>query len=198
MQRAARLKDVSGDAQYTNRPGGAPAAGDDARIGYRCSSRSSAPSWDPVATRGWWPAISRPLPRYLPDDDVVAALDLALAENPNPDYLVETLQPALKKVTGHEYEVLDRSTRDVTGAYARTMVMIRDGDIGLWPGYAARSYPLIRPSQKAAETAAAIEAGGGAVAPTRKPGWEPPPPTTRRARETSDQGEPVVTDAESI
>ncbi len=142
--------------------------------------------------------ISRPLPRYLPDDDVVAALDLALAENPNPDYLVETLQPALKRVTGHEYEVLDRSTRDVTGAYARTMVMIRDGDIGLWPGYAARSYPLIRPSQKAAETAAAIEAGGGAVAPTRKPGWEPPPPTTRRARETSDQGEPVVTDAESI
>jgi hypothetical protein len=140
--------------------------------------------------------ISRPLPRYLPDEDVVAALDLAFAENPDPDYLVETLQPALRQVTGHDYEVLDRSTRDVTGAFSKTMVMIRDGDIGLWPGFAARSYPLIRPSDKTAATAAAIQAAEGAVAPQRKPGWEPPPPTTRQARETSDQGEPLVTETE--
>lgn len=136
--------------------------------------------------------ISRPLPRHLPDEDVVAALDLALAENPNPAYLVETLRPALRKVSGHDYEVLDRSSADVTGAFSRTQVMIRDGDIGLWPGYAARSYPLIRPSSKTSETAAAIEASEGVAAPKRKPGWEPPAATTRLARETSDQGAPVV------
>jgi hypothetical protein len=139
--------------------------------------------------------ISRPLPRDLLDEDVVAALDLALAENPDPDYLVETLQPALRQVTGRDLEVLDRSTRDVTAAFGKTMVMIRDGDVGLWPGYAARSYPLIRPSQKAAETAATIEAVEGVASPKRKPGWEPPAPTTRQARETSDLGAPLV-DAE--
>ncbi len=136
--------------------------------------------------------ISRPLPRYLPDEDVVAALDVAFAGNPNPEYLVETLRPALRTVTGHDYEVLDRSARDVTGAFSRTMVMIRDGDIGLWPGFAARSYPLIRPSAKTAETAAAIEAGEGVAVPKRKPGWEPPPATSRRDRETADQGAPVL------
>ncbi len=139
--------------------------------------------------------ISRPMPRDLLDEDVVAALDLAFAENPNPDYLVETLRPALRRVTGRDLEVLDRSTRDVTGAFSRTMVMIRDGDIGLWPGYAARSYPLIRPSPRAAETAAAIEAVEGVTTPKRKAGWEPPPPPTRQARETSDRGAPLV-DAE--
>lgn len=136
--------------------------------------------------------ISRPLPRDLLDEDVVAALDLALAENPDPAYLVETLPPALHKVTGRDLEVLDRSTRDVTGAYGKTMVMIRDGAIGLWPGYAARSYPLIRPSQKATETAATIEAVEGVAAPKRKPGWEPPAPTRRQERETSDRGVPLV------
>jgi hypothetical protein len=140
--------------------------------------------------------ISRPLPRDLPDEQVVEALGIALEVNPNPDYLVETLPDALKQVTGRDLQVLDRSVRDVTGRYAKTMVMIRDGDVGLWPGYAARSYPLIRPSERAAETAATIEAAEGVAAPKRKPGWEPPAPTTRQARETSDQGAPVVTDAE--
>jgi hypothetical protein len=135
--------------------------------------------------------ISRPLPRQLLDEDVVAALDLALAENPNPAYLVETLRPALHQVTGHDYEVLDRSSSDVTGAFSRTQVMIRDGSIGLWPGYAARSYPLIQPSVKASQTAAAIEAGDGSAAPKRKPGWEPAKPTSRRDRETADRGEAV-------
>ncbi len=95
-------------------------------------------------------------------------------------------------MTGRDYEVLDRSVRDVTGAFTKTMVMIRDGDIGLWPGFAARSYSLIRPSDRAAETAAAIQAGEGAEAPKRKPGWEPPAPTTRRERETLEQGAPVA------
>ena len=62
--------------------------------------------------------------------------------------------------------------------------MIRDGDVGRWPGYAAMSYPLIAPSDKAEETRAAIVAadaaeGGPAPAPGRLPGWEPPPPVER-------------------
>ncbi len=124
--------------------------------------------------------IARPMPRDLLDEDVVAALDIALAANPDPRYLVETLRPALLQVTGRSFEVLDRSVQDVTDSYAKTMVMIRDGDIGLWPGYAARSYPLIRPSQKVAETAAIIE--GESAAPKRKPGWEPPAPRSARVR----------------
>jgi hypothetical protein len=128
--------------------------------------------------------ISRPLPRYLPDEDVVAALELAMAETPNPDYLVETLPAALRKVTGKNYQVLDRSVRDVTGAFSKTYVMIRDGDVGSWPGYAAMSYPLIAPSAKTEETRAAIAAAdapeeGGATSPVHKPGWEPPPPIHR-------------------
>ena len=131
--------------------------------------------------------ISRPLPRDLPDDDVVAALDIAFRHNPDPGYLVETLRPALLEVTGHDYEVLDRSVRDVTGAFTKTMVMIRDGDIGLWPGYAARSYPLIRPPAKVDATAAAIAASeGGATSGAEagkpswyKTGWEPPTPPAR-------------------
>ena len=87
--------------------------------------------------------ISRPLPRGMRDEDVVAALEKALAANPNPAYLVETLPDALREVTGRDYQVLDRSTWDVTGDFGKTMVMIRDGDVGLWPGYAARAYPLL-------------------------------------------------------
>jgi hypothetical protein len=134
--------------------------------------------------------ISRPLPRYLSDDDVVAALDIAFQQNPDPGYLVETLRPALLEVTGHDYEVLDRSVRDVTGAFSKTMVMIRDGDIGLWPGFAARSYPLIRSTEKTAETTAAI--GGPDAPPQRKPGWEPPVPTTPQQRETIEHSAPLI------
>ena len=130
--------------------------------------------------------ISRPLPRDLPDEQVIAALELALAVDPNPAYLVETLPPALRQVTGRErLEVMDRSVRDVTGAFAKTLVMIRDGDVGRWPGYAAMSYPLIVPSAKAEETRAAIiaaDAPAGSEAPSTgpKPGWAPPPPPERR------------------
>lgn len=127
--------------------------------------------------------ISRPLPRVLPDEQVVEALDLAFAANPDPAYLVETLPPALRQVSGRDFEVLDRSVRDVTGAFTKTMVMIRDGDVGSWPGYAAMSYPLIRPSAKAEETRAAIaaaDAPDGAKPQGPKPGWAPPPPLERR------------------
>jgi hypothetical protein len=128
--------------------------------------------------------ISRPLPRDLPDEQVLEALDLAFQVDPDPAYLVETLPPALRKVTGRErLQVLDRSVRDVTGAFAKTMVMIRDGDVGRWPGYAAMSYPLLVPSSKAEETLAAIiaadAAGDDGAPPQRKPGWEPPPPPER-------------------
>src|SRR5687768_7539335 len=130
--------------------------------------------------------ISRPLPRDLPDEDVIAALELALAVDPNPAYLVETLPPALRQVTGREsLQVLDRSTRDVTGAFGKVQVMIRDGDVGHWPGYDATSYPLLLPAAKAEGTRAAIAAAaasaGNVEAPSGpKPGWEPPPPLPRR------------------
>jgi hypothetical protein len=125
--------------------------------------------------------ISRPMPRDLPDEQVVAALEIALQTDPNPAYLVETLPPALHEVTGRNLQVLDRSVRDVTGAFSKTLVMIRDGDVGRWPGYAAMSYPLIAPSEKVEEARSAIvaadaAAGGPPPAPERKPGWEPPPP----------------------
>ncbi len=128
--------------------------------------------------------ISRPMPRDLRDEDVVAALELALAEHPDPGYLVETLPPALKQVTGRDLQVMDRSVRDVTGAFTKVQVMIRDGDVGRWPGYDAMSYSLLAPSHKAEETRAAIlaaDAPGGDEAPSGpKPGWEPPPPVKRR------------------
>lgn len=131
--------------------------------------------------------ISRPLPRDLPDEQVVEALELALGTDPDPRYLVETLPAALKKVTGRDFQVLDRSVQDVTGAFAKTFVMIRDGDVGRWPGYAAMSYPLIGSSSKAEETRAAIvaadavSAGEQSTAPAGpKPGWAPPPPIDRR------------------
>lgn len=130
--------------------------------------------------------ISRPLPRDLPDEQVVAALELALEGNPNPEYLVETLPGALKQVTGRELQVLDRSVRDVTGRYAKSMVMIRDGDVGHWRGYDVLSYPLLDRSAKAEETQAALAAADAPAepsptSPVGKPGWAPPPPVERRS-----------------
>jgi hypothetical protein len=96
---------------------------------------------------------------------------------------VETLPAALKQVTGRDLQVLDRSVRDVTGAFTKTMVMIRDGDVGRWPGYAAMSYPLLAPSRKAEETRAAIAAADtpeGEAPSGPKPGWAPPAPVDRR------------------
>ena len=61
-------------------------------------------------------------------------------------------------MTGRDLQVLDRSVRDVTGAFSKVQVMIRDGDVGHWPGYDAMSYPLLAPSAKAEETRAAIAA----------------------------------------
>ena len=126
--------------------------------------------------------ISRPLPRDLPDEQVLAALEIALASDPNPDDLVETLPPALRQVTGHRYEVLDRSASDVTGAFRRSQVMIRDGAVGLWPGYQARAYPMLSTSRNTERTRAAIVAADGTPAdtpgptnPVGKPGWSPPP-----------------------
>ena len=128
--------------------------------------------------------VSRPLPRDLPDEQVIEAIELALAADPNPAYLVETLPAALKRITGRDLQVMDRSVRDVTGAYSKVQIMIRDGDVGRWPGYDAMSYPLIAPSDKAEATRLAILAadvpdGDGAPAGP-KPGWEPPPPPARR------------------
>jgi len=137
------------------------------------------PSRDPMMAY-----ISRPMPRDLLDEQVVAALELAFAADPNPAYLVETLPPALKQVTGRDLQVLDRSVRDVTGAFSKVQVMIRDGDVGRWPGYDAMSYPLLAPSSKVEETRAAIvaaDAPEGSEPPSGpKPGWAPPPPLERR------------------
>jgi hypothetical protein len=138
------------------------------------------PSRDPRMTY-----ISRPMPRDLPDEQVVAALELALAADPNPAYLVETLPAALRQVTGRDLQVLDRSVRDVTGAFTKVQVMIRDGDVGSWPGYAAMSYPLITPSEEAEAVRAAIIAADAASSDSDappagpKPGWGPPPPPDR-------------------
>jgi hypothetical protein len=128
--------------------------------------------------------VSRPLPRDLPDEQVLEALEAALRVDPHPAHLVETLPPALKRVTGRDFQVLDRSVRDVTGAFMKMQVMIRDGDVGRWPGYAAMSYPLIAPSERAEAARAAIiaadAASGDEAAPAGpKPGWEPPPPPDR-------------------
>jgi hypothetical protein len=137
------------------------------------------PSRDPRMTY-----ISRPMPRDLPDEQVVEALEIALAADPNPAALVETLPAALKRVTGRDLEVLDRSVRDVTGAFTKVQVMVRDGGVGLWPGVEATAYPLIVPSDKAEQTRAAIIAAdsptGDAPPSGPKPGWAPPPPRERR------------------
>jgi hypothetical protein len=127
--------------------------------------------------------ISRPLPKGLHDEEVLAALDVALARDPDPAYLVETLPAALREVTGLDYEVLDRSTRDVTGTFVKSMVMIRRGGVGLWPGYAARAYPMLARDVDHEETRAAIAAAEGAEMPQRKAGWEPPP--SRPAKEAA-------------
>lgn len=126
--------------------------------------------------------ISRPLPRDLPDEQVLEALEIALGVDPNPGALVETLPAALRRVTGRDLQVLDRSVRDVTGAFNKVQVMIRDGAVGLWPGFEARSYPLIVPSERAEATRAAIiaaDAPEGDGPPGPKPGWAPPPPVER-------------------
>jgi hypothetical protein len=127
--------------------------------------------------------ISRPLPRGLPDEQVVAALERALAVNSDPAYLPETLPSALREVTGRDFQVMDRSVRDVTGAYTKTQVMIRDGEVGIWPGYAARAYPLLATPDQVAEIRAEIaaadvppgtDAGPSPTSPVGKPGWRPP------------------------
>lgn len=140
--------------------------------------------------------ISRPLPRDLLDEQVLAALEIALSANPNPDDLVETLPSALREVTGHDYQVLDRAASDVTGAFRRTQVMIRDGAVGLWPGYAARAYPLLAPSAHTERTRAAIAAAEGSstdgpspTSPVGKPGWAPPAALGRGEGAEADGGE---------
>lgn len=134
--------------------------------------------------------ITRPLPKDLHDEDVVKALDIAMADNADPGYLVETLPAALRHVTGRDFEVLDRTARDVTGAFVKPMVMIREGDVGLWPGYAARAYPLLARNANLEETRAAIAGAEGVDGATRKAGWEPPPPVRR----TPPAAEPVGTE----
>jgi hypothetical protein len=71
----------------------------------------------------------------------------------------------------------------VTGAFGKTQVMIRDGDIGLWPGYAARAYPLLDRSGRMEQTRRQIAAASGVPAgepsatnPAGKAGWAAPPP----------------------
>ena len=134
--------------------------------------------------------ISRPLPRGLLDEQALAAIDLALAENSDPSYLVETLPAALREVTGHDYQVLDRTTADVTGSYVKRMVMIREGDVGLWPGYAARAYPLLARDARDDEARAAIAGASGAGGSARKAGWEPPPPHGRESPPVARPDEP--------
>jgi hypothetical protein len=141
--------------------------------------------------------ISRPLPRNLLDEQVLEALDVALTENPDPAYLVETLRPALRKVTGHDYEVLDRTAADVTGSFVKSSVMIRDGAVGLWPGYAARAYPLLARDARTEEARAAIAAGApGGDASAPKPGWEPPPPPGAKATPSALEGATAEAEAE--
>ena len=133
--------------------------------------------------------ISRPLPRDLPDDLVVQALDLAMAVNPDPAYLVETLPAALRQVTGRDFEVMDRSVRDVTGIHLRRAVMIRDGDVGHWPGYDSRRYSMLSGPKEAAAARAAL-----AEPPAVMPGWEPPGPPASLA-DPADSVAPVADDA---
>jgi hypothetical protein len=139
------------------------------------------PSQDPVMAY-----VSRPLPRDLLDEEVVAALRKALEVDPRPTTLVETLPAALRQVTGRDYQVLDRSVRDVTGAFTKGSVMIRDGEVGLWPGYAARAYPLLKPPERRGRGRSAPGGDGvgraeapSPTSPVGKPGWAPPPPPSR-------------------
>ncbi|HEX5579412.1 MAG TPA: hypothetical protein VFY43_07085 [Candidatus Limnocylindria bacterium] len=148
--------------------------------------------------------ISRPLPKGLRDEDVVSALEGALAANANPAYLVETLPDALREVTGRDYQVLDRSVWDVTGAFGKTKVMIRDGGVGLWPGYAARAYPLLATPEHREVARREIAAAAGAeedrpspTNPVGKPGWAPPPPITGVAPEPVPDTSVPVGDADA-
>jgi hypothetical protein len=148
--------------------------------------------------------ISRPLPRGLRDEDVVSSLERALDRNPNPAYLVETLPEALREVTGRDYQVLDRSVWDVTGAFGKTMVMIREGDVGLWPGYAARAYPLLADAGHAEEARREIVAAAGAddsrpspTNPAGKAGWAPPPPISGTAPEPLPDSTVPIGDADA-
>jgi hypothetical protein len=125
--------------------------------------------------------ISRPLPRDLPDASVVEALGRALTENPDPYYLVETLPKALREVTGRDYEVLDRSVQDVTGTHLKRAVMIRDGDVGHWPGYDAMRYSLLASPEQAAAAREVLS-----EPPSRMPGWEPPPPAGPTPTDTAE------------
>jgi hypothetical protein len=142
------------------------------------------PSQDPVMAY-----ISRPLPRGLLDEEVVAAVRKALEVDPRPTTLVETLPAALRQVTGRNYQVLDRSVRDVTGAFAKAWVMIRDGEVGIWPGYAARAYPLLNPGDmgKGDGPRGAADASDtpSPTNPVGKPGWKPPPPIDRSGHESA-------------
>ena len=61
--------------------------------------------------------------------------------------------------------------------------MIRDGDVGLWPGYRARAYSMRAPSKAteaaraaivAAEHPGATAAGPSSTSPVGKAGWAPP------------------------
>ena len=122
--------------------------------------------------------ISRPMPRDLRDEDVVAALERAFAANPDPTYLVETLPGALREVTGRDdLQVLDRSAGDVTGRFVKRQVMIRQGDVGRWRGYEENAYPLIAPGKR--DSRRRGDEGGDGERPARMPGWEPPPPNPR-------------------
>ena len=104
-------------------------------------------------------------------------------------HLAVHLQPALgdhspRIARRADLQVLDRSVRDVTGAFYKVQVMIRDGDVGRWPGYDAMSYPLLAPSEQAEAARAAIIAADAATSDSAppagpKPGWEPPPPPDR-------------------
>ena len=94
-----------------------------------------------------------------------------MAVNPDPAYLVETLPAALREVTGRDFEVMDRSVSDVTGIHLRRAVMIRDGDVGLWPGYDSRRYSLLSGPKEGRAARAAL-----AEPPARMSGWEPPGP----------------------
>ena len=124
--------------------------------------------------------ISRPLPGDLPDEEVVEALEIGLRENPDPTYLVETLPPALKQVTGRDLQVLDCSARDVTGRFVKRQVMIRQGDVGRWRGYQQNPYPLIAPPSRGRRPARGTDGGEG-DRPEPMPGWAPPPPPKRPA-----------------
>jgi hypothetical protein len=134
--------------------------------------------------------ISRPLPRDLPDAQVVLALERALAVNPDPAYLVETLPQALREVTGREFEVRDRSVRDVTGTHMKRSVMIRDGDVGHWPGYDFMRYSLLASPEDAAEARAALS-----DPPPRMEGWEPRPAARISSDAAAEEAETGAADA---